>query len=87
MDDLDSLARKRANSKLRFYTHAGIFIVVNSALYFAGVYEIRTWHAWPFIGWSVGLAIHGYFALIYPPLRERMIARERRLLAKKEIGV
>ena len=55
MDDLDKLARRRANRKLRFYVHAGIFAVVNTTLYLAGAQEtpLRTWHAWPFIGWSV----------------------------------
>jgi hypothetical protein len=82
MEDLDKLARLRANRKLRFYVHAGIFAVVNTALYLAGHQEapLRTWHLWPFIGWSVGLSIHFFFALLYEPIQQRMIERERRLL-------
>jgi len=82
MDDLDKLARRRANRKLRFYVHAGIFAVVNTTLYLAGAQEtpLLTWHAWPFIGWSVGLSIHFFFAFLYGPIQERMVARERRLL-------
>src|SRR5438128_9605 len=82
MEDLDKLARRRANRKLRFYSHAGVFIIVNATLYIAGTQatSLPVWQLGTSIGWSVGLALHGFFALLYAPIQERMIARERRLL-------
>jgi hypothetical protein len=82
VEDLDKLARRRANRKLRFYSHAGVFVIVNATLYVAGTRatSLPAWQLWTSIGWSVGLAIHGFFALLYAPIQERMIARERRLL-------
>ena len=83
--NLDRIARKRAGAKLGFYVHAGIFAVVNLALYLinAELTPARTWHVWPLMGWGIGLAFHGlavFFLGAGSTLKQRMIERERRLL-------
>ena len=85
MQDLDRIARKRAGAKLGFYLHAGIFAVVNFALYLINneLNPARLWHVWPLAGWGIGLAFHGlgvFFLGSGSTLRQRMVERERQLL-------
>jgi hypothetical protein len=83
--NLDRIARRRAGAKLGFYVHAGVFALVNLALY--AVSERYTpslmWNVWPLMGWGIGLAFHSlavFFLGSGSSLRQRMVAHERRLL-------
>lgn len=58
-DPLERLARRRANAKLGWYMHAGVFLGVNMLLWLLSSIAGRHWAAFPTLGWGLGLAIHG----------------------------
>lgn len=59
--NLRRITEKRAKAKLGFYIHATVFVFVNAMQ--LGVNLFTTpwvfWSAYPFLGWGLGLAIHG----------------------------
>ncbi len=66
-------ARRRANARLSFYTHAVAFVSVCAML--VGVAGVRP----AFIValcWGIGLSIHYFVAIVAPDLRGRLIERE-----------
>ena len=79
-DEIHARARRRVGIKLGFYTHALVFVCVNIGLFAINQYTGGTrWHGWPFLGWGLGLAIHGlvtFLSLSGDGLRERMVAAE-----------
>jgi 2TM domain len=87
-EDIEQLARKRANAKLGWFMHAGIYLIVNTFLMALSVWHGKAWAAFPLLGWGLGLAIHGaavWFANAGSVLRERLVARERaRLVAQRD---
>jgi hypothetical protein len=58
-DPLERLARKRAGAKLGWYTHAGIYLLVNLFLAFVSSRSSHAWAIYPALGWGLGLLIHG----------------------------
>ncbi len=58
-DEIDRLARKRAGAKLGWYIHAGVYIVVNLALFLLASEAVnmgrRPWNIYPAMGWGLGL--------------------------------
>lgn len=89
-DDIDRLARKRAGAKLGWYFHATVFIVVNIFVFSMSKYGFgeRSWSPIPFLGWGLGLALHGVSVWLLGAgggLRERMVQKEReRLLSEQD---
>lgn len=85
---LESLARKRAGMRLGWILHAGIFVAVNLLLATLSMLSGRAWAIYPFLGWGLGLAIHGIVVLTAMPggsLLERLVQQEReRLSARNE---
>lgn len=78
-EDYDS-AKKRAEEKLGFYSHAAAFVVVNAVL---TAIDLTTspdsmWFFWPLAGWGAGLLMHGLrvFGNGTSSLKEKMIERE-----------
>jgi steroid 5-alpha reductase family enzyme len=73
-------AKKRVDTKMGFYIHALVFVLVNAFLYAINLYNGgHRWHGWPLFGWGIGLAIHGivtYLSLNGDGVRERMLAAE-----------
>jgi len=75
-------AERRAARRLGFYIHATVFVLVNLAL-FAINFTItpgRPWAVFPFVGWGIGLLMHGMAVLgplgyLYRALVERELAR------------
>ena len=63
-----------------FYIHALVFVLVNLGLFaINAVAGGPRWHAFPLLGWGLGLAIHGIFTLVSlngEGLRGRMLAAE-----------
>lgn len=58
------MARLRTNAKLGFYVHASIFVVVMLMLFaINAMSSSQPWSVYPFLGWGLGLAIHGIMAL------------------------
>jgi hypothetical protein len=82
--DIERLARKRAGMRMGWVIHATAFIAVNALLAFLSLSSDRGWAIYPFLGWGIGLAIHGAVVLTALPgggLMERMVEQERRRLA------
>ncbi|HOB65883.1 2TM domain-containing protein [Ottowia sp.] len=77
---LESLARKRAAAKMGWFMHATVYVLVNLGLAALALSNGHTWHAYPLLGWGLGLAIHGAAVWVAGPgatLHERLIERER----------
>ena len=83
-DDIDRLARKRANAKMGWFMHASIYAIVNLGLVALSAATGRSWAVFPLLGWGVGLLAHGVSVWMLPPggaLLARMVERERARLA------
>jgi hypothetical protein len=54
-------AEKRAKAKLGFYIHAMVFVFVNAMQFGINLFTtpLIFWSFFPFLGWGLGLAIHG----------------------------
>jgi hypothetical protein len=87
-DEIETLARKRANSKAGWFLHVTAYLLVNAVLVSLSVWQGRNWSIFPALGWGLGLLIHGmavWFTGVGSALRERLVARERRaLLAQRD---
>jgi len=86
--ELERLARKRAGMRAGWMIHGAVFVAVNALLAFLALSAGRTWAIYPFLGWGLGLAIHGAVVLAALPgsgWMEDLVARERaRLSARRE---
>ena len=53
-EDIDRLARRRAGSKLGWYAHAIIFVLVNAVIFAMSRYGFgqRPWSVYPLLGWG-----------------------------------
>ena len=85
-DRIERLARRRAGAKMGWYMHAAVYLLVNLGLAALALSSGRDWHAYPLLGWGLGLAIHGAAVWLIGPgaaLRERLVERERAALARR----
>ena len=90
-EELDRIARKRAGAKLGWYFHATIFVLVNLFVLSMSSYGFgdRSWSIKPFLGWGLGLALHGASVWLLgagSSLRERMVQKERERLQREHDG-
>jgi hypothetical protein len=88
-EEIDHLARRRAGSKLGWYIHASVYVLVNLLVFVMSEYAFgrRSWSVFPVLGWGLGVALHGIsvFALgSGSGLRERMVQRERERLLRQQ---
>jgi len=88
-DELDHLARKRANAKLGWYFHAAVYIIVNLFVFSMSEHGFgqRAWSIKPLLGWGLGLALHGASVWLLGSggdLRERMVQKERERLQREQ---
>lgn len=88
-EDIDRLARKRAGAKLGWFIHAAVFVIVNLVVFSLSQYGFgrRPWSLAPFLGWGLGLALHGVSVWLLGAggsLRERMVAKERERLQRAQ---
>ncbi len=88
-EEIDRLARKRAGAKLGWYIHATVFVVVNLVIFSMSKYGFgeRSWSIKPFLGWGLGLALHGMSVWLLGSggeLRERMVQKERERLQREQ---
>ena len=88
-EDLDRLARRRANAKLGWYLHAVAFVLVNALIFSMSRYAFgpRPWSVDPLLGWGLGLVLHGVSVFLLGSgsgLRERMVQREREALQRRQ---
>ena len=80
------VAAKRAGMKIGFYVHAAAYVAVNIGLYLLSASQGKGWAIYPALGWGLGLLLHGAVTWLAMPgssWRERMVARERRLLGQQ----
>ena len=54
-------ARERAESKYRFFVHAGVYAAVMVLLVVVNLVTSprEIWFVWPLIGWGFAVALHG----------------------------
>ena len=88
-EDLDRLARRRANAKLGWYVHAMAFVLVNALICATSRHALgtRPWSVYPLLGWGLGLVLHGSSVFLLDTgggLRERMVQREREALQRRQ---
>ncbi|MDQ2734981.1 MAG: 2TM domain-containing protein [Pseudomonadota bacterium] len=77
---LERRARRRVGTKMGFYIHALVFVLVNLGLFAINSYTGgERWAIFPLLGWGLGLAIHGivtFVSLQGDGLRSRMLQSE-----------
>lgn len=81
--ELERLAHQRAKSRLGWYGHASLYLIVITALALIGWWQGRLWPVGPALGWGLGLAIHGarvFLGGMGAGLGERLVQRERQRL-------
>lgn len=79
--DLYEQARRRVDAKIGFFTHLGVYIVVNALLIVINLQSSpeHLWFYWPLLGWGIGIAFHALGVFVFfsgSLLKERLIARE-----------
>ena len=63
--ELLRMANSRTNSKVGFYIHASVFVIVMLVLFAINYLSSpeKAWSLYPFLGWGLGVAIHGVVAI------------------------
>jgi hypothetical protein len=53
-------AKKRVNEIKGFYTHLGVYVLINAMLFLIDitVSPDTLWFYWPLFGWGIGLVLH-----------------------------
>ncbi|MDB5896660.1 MAG: hypothetical protein JWP41_262 [Ramlibacter sp.] len=87
--EIERLARKRAGSKMGWYIHALMFVLVNGLFFAFSRYGFghRPWSVFPVVGWGVGLVLHGVSVFMIGSgsrFRERLVQRERERLQREQ---
>ena len=78
--EIDQLAHKRAAARIGWLVHASVYLLANLALALASVVGGRHWAIYPFLGWGLGLLMHGVMVLLARPgtgLYQHLLQRER----------
>ena len=71
--DAHRAARKAINRKVGFYAHLVAYCSTIAFLLFVAGFVPGVIVA---LAWGIGLSVHGYFAVVVPPLRKRWMDRE-----------
>jgi fatty acid desaturase len=86
-EELRRRAEKRAKEKIGFYTHFGIYIIVNLLIFllwlFTGGPSSFPWFIFPLFGWGVGIFAHFIGVFKVTGLRERMTEEEYNKLKRE----
>jgi uncharacterized membrane protein len=71
-------AIRRLKAKRGFQIHAAVFVIINVLLVaiWASTGGGYFWPIWPFLGWGIGLAFHGWSVYFRAPMSEDDIRRE-----------
>jgi hypothetical protein len=85
--DLRRQAERRVDARRGFWSHATVFVIVNTGLAVLNLLSSPhyLWFLWPLFGWSIGLAAHAWGVFgSFPGDRERAVAAEvERLRARQ----
>ncbi|MGV3569853.1 MAG: 2TM domain-containing protein [Ramlibacter sp.] len=85
-DQLEREARRRAGAKIGWYTHAGVYIAVNTLLAILSAMSDRSWAIFPALGWGIGLTVHGVVVFLVTGgggLHQRLVEQERSRLVQQ----
>ena len=85
-EQLERLARQRANAKMGWYAHAIVYLAVNTLLVTLALSTGHGWISFPAFGWGLGLAIHGIVVFLRTGgagLYQRLLDGERARLARQ----
>ena len=78
--ELLEMARGRTNSKIGFYIHLSVFAIVMVMLFAINYLSSPTkpWSLYPFLGWGIGVALHGVVAIgiFASGFKDRMLREE-----------
>lgn len=79
--EIHEKATKRVDARIGFYTHLGVYLLVNAILVVVNLstQPDELWFQWPLLGWGIGLFFHGVGVFGFGEgtgRRERMIERE-----------
>lgn len=76
-------ARRRVEAKIGFFTHLGVYVVVNALLIIINLQNSpdQLWFYWPLLGWGIGIVFHALGVFVFfsgSVLKKRLIDRELR---------
>jgi len=74
-------AKARAEAKLGFFIHLGVYVAVNLLLTAINLSTSArySWAVWPLMGWGIALAIDALRVFVFPggsAIKEQMIEKE-----------
>lgn len=79
-NEILEMARGRTNSKIGFYIHLSVFVIVMVVLFAINYLTSpdKAWSLFPFFGWGLGVAIHGVVAIgiFASGFKDRMLREE-----------
>lgn len=82
------ISRDDAEARAReiFYTHLGVYVVVNAGLVYLDLSTNpdRTWFFWPMLGWGAGLAAHAIAVFVTHRAADRVQMRVARRAERRE---
>jgi hypothetical protein len=85
-EELRKKAEKRAEEKMGFLAHFGVYILVNLLLilvwWFNNGGDVFPWFIFPLIGWGIGLGAHFIGVYAGSNLLEKMTEKELKKLKK-----
>ena len=74
-EDRYQKAKKRVNEIRGFYTHLGVYLLINAMLFLINITTSpdMLWFFWPLFGWGLGVAMHAvydfwFWAFVWPGL-------------------
>src|SRR5690606_9716608 len=84
-NELYEQARRRVEAKIGFFTHLGVYLIVNALLIVINLQNSpdSLWFYWPLLGWGIGIAFHALGVFVFfsgSVLKKRLIDRELRKL-------
>lgn len=76
--EIYKIANRRANVKLGFYIHLTVFMTVNLLMLSINLLTTPNffWAAFPFLGWGIGLALHGLGIFVFGDAKNKLVANE-----------
>lgn len=87
-NSIERLALRRARAKMGWLMHATVFAAVNAGLFVLSIGSGHHWAIYPFLGWGVGLAIHGAAVWLLAPggnFMDKLVQRERAKLQSRDL--
>jgi 2TM domain len=82
--DIERMARRSAGARLGWYIHAGVYVVITTALGLLSAMGGKGWAVYPALGWGAGVVIHGLVVFFLTDGRgvyERLVQQERERLS------